>query len=501
MKKYLAYYLMLFGIVFISLPAFAQGRAAQAIKSGVSAATGTVAVRTSANLAPTVSRVGSMTKPLGISPVSSASRVVNPANASLTAPAYRVSAVKMEAILSQPAARYEESRFQTLPSQTNKNTWNGAHTYYREYRPRDPAQMRELSQQLAQEAQQRAAKVQEAVSENAAAKPTVVVPSDVAYFHQLTKEGVEPVLHGDIYESAYVRDLLRARETVNGKAPKTRSRSSLENKRIREQDQPTTLLSPQARREFEATVSISRQMAQHPQEFPRRQTDFRRADAVTSGEWDSTRIPSPLELMAPPKDPLAEAKTYEIFDEKNFLDYAPYEQAFHPQVRDLQVLVASDELGFVDHLKRGLVDYPQVHMTAVSSGNEAMALLKQHPEKYHVVLTDIHMHNGTGMDIAKQVQMDNLPCYVVAMSKASANPGRLFLMGFDGSMAVARSQELRMDATKQFLEQNPGTVLDAAGLAQAQAYLLEQNPYQPTKKVFSYLSNLVANGGHIYPVK
>ena len=111
------------------------------------------------------------------------------------------------------------------------------------------------------------------------------------------------------------------------------------------------------------------------------------------------------------------------------------------------------------------------------------------------------MHNGTGMDIAKQVQMDNLPCYVVAMSKASANPGRLFLMGFDGSMAVARSQELRMDATKQFLEQNPGTVLDAAGLAQAQAYLLEQNPYQPTKKVFSYLSNLVANGGHIYPVK
>lgn len=313
---------------------------------------------------------------------------------------------------------------------------------------------------------------------------TVQGPADdpIAYFRQLAKEGGEVPLQGDPYEAGYVEHMKQQRINANGGPAPSKPAPDLEARFIREQYQPITLLPKGLRQEFLTTVAVANEMAQMP--LPRRKVAPTHRKEVLSGEWNPTNVPTnPLALLAPPKNPWAEASQYDYFDPNNYLDYKEYDVPFHSDVQNLQVLVASDEPGFVQHLQQGAKQDPHVHITAASNGDEAILLLKQNPDKFHIVLTDIHMHNGNGMVIAEHAISNELPCYVVAISKASANPATLFLMGFDGSMSIMNSSNVHHEDVQRFVQQDPQA----------------QNPYRQAQTIFAYLSNMVGNGGYAYP--
>jgi DNA-binding NarL/FixJ family response regulator len=162
--------------------------------------------------------------------------------------------------------------------------------------------------------------------------------------------------------------------------------------------------------------------------------------------------------------PLTEARQPSKFNINNFLDYRAYEPPFNPQVHHLEVLVATDQPGFAAYLSAE--QNSRVHITAVSSGNEAISQLMAYPDKYHVVLTDMHMENGNGIDVAKYVHEHHLPCYVTVVSKSSVNPRDLFQYGVDGAMSVMSSPN--------------------------------GESFRPASTILAYLSNMVFNKGNVF---
>lgn len=339
-------------------------------------------------------------------------------------------------------------------------------------------------------------------------EPKFTGPSaeEIAAFHYWTKYGlderVSPRFQGDPYEAAR-REELRAKRALQNGAPSSVGGTRLSGFALelqREADAPTRLLSPKDLQEFNTTIAVSREMSARPQQFPRRVTSARRQAEVMDDELNPFTVPPmpTLESLTNPRDPLAEAKTYPEFDAENYLGYKDYPLPFHPDVHELNVLVASDELGFAQHLQDGAD--PRVHITSFSSGDEAISELKAHPDKYHVVLTDMYMRQGNGVDVARYIQQNSLNCYPVVISKSSGNEGTLFLLGFDGSMSVLNEADAGRKIYAQMQQENPNLVLDGAGYEAVLRRMEETKPYQPTGKIFSYLSNLVANGGHAYPV-
>ena len=307
--------------------------------------------------------------------------------------------------------------------------------------------------------------------QTAAKLPRGQAQSPVAYFHQLTQEGpTEEILSGDPYAKAIRNAYKMTRNWVNGQASRPQSSSWLTQCQ-RQQWQPTTLLSAPERHEFNTIVATSRAMAQTPS--PRRRLLIEDRPFTLDNNWN------PL-----PPDQLTETALYDRFDPKNYLSYEDnYTGPFHPQVNNLQVLIVSEEPDLVAYLQAGAKREPRVRLTVTSGGDEAIGLLKRDPNKFHVILTDIHMENGSGHAVAAHTISEQLPCYVVALSKASASPATFFLMGFDGFMTTISSLEARRYGVEEFLQRHQ-----------------QENPYRHTQQIFNYLSNLVGNGGHAYPV-
>ena len=277
--------------------------------------------------------------------------------------------------------------------------------------------------------------------------------SVVAYFHRLGKANGFPsqVPHwADPYEEGYTHALrFQRRDPSNGFS---NFPSSFQRQLRREANAPTVFLPPLARQEFDRTVAAAGEIAARGQERPRRSFNENRTAVVISGKWNLRMTP------------LAEAQQYPEFNINNFLDYRAYETPFNPQVHHLEVLVATDQPGFAAYLSEARD--PRVHITAVSNGNEAIDELSVNPDKYHIVLTDMTMANGNGMDIAKYVHEHHLPCYVTVVSKSSVDPGALFLFGFDGAMSVMSSPE--------------------------------GESFRPASTIFAYLSNMVFNEENVF---
>lgn len=308
----------------------------------------------------------------------------------------------------------------------------------------------------------------------------------MAYFHRWGKEGVEEGVYrtpaqGDPYAEGQRAIKRLERITQNGIAtwPAQPKLSGFALQLQREADAPHTLLSAKDLEEFNTTIEVAREMAAMPQELPRRQLNpMRRREVMEARDPFAPFSVHDISALMNPRNLTEEANMYEEFNGKNYLGFkTAYDKPFHSAVKELRVLVASDERGFIEYLNE--FKDPRVHITAVSNGKEAMALLRAHPEDYHVVLTDMHMRNGNGIEVAKTVQTEELPCYVVVISKVDPDKSMLFFQGFDGSMTLMRSAEAVQRSLTQFT--TPAEF------------------YRSPKEIFNYLSNLVANGGHAYP--
>ena len=343
-------------------------------------------------------------------------------------------------------------RTATNPVRTGfRNQWN-----YREYTP-PPDFSKKLDKSALQNKQ--------------AEKVTSFGQEDFRRFY--SDEHMFPAVVGDPYEKARHEQFRRWRERINGKAPSV-AKNSFETNLQRETNAPTTLLSTQEKREFETTVTAAQQMAGKP--LMRRPYDARRAETVANfkdelEEYGFDEVVDESNSVA-----YKQALTYASFDPANYLDnFAIYELPFHPNVKQMNVLVVSDDEIFAGLLNKGAKKDDRVHVQVFPSGNEATYHLSKFPDKYDIILTDNYMPYGTGIDVAQYVQAQKLKAYVVLASKSAYDKGQLFLTGFDGSFSVFHN---KVDTEELLFE----------------SYL----PYQPAANVFAYLSNIIGNGGHAF---
>ncbi len=301
----------------------------------------------------------------------------------------------------------------------------------------------------------------------------------LSYFHRWSKEGtvqdVYSSFSGDPY-AAGQREIKRLERIVNNGVPpgSVVRTSGFELQLQREADAPLTLLSNKERAEFNTTVLVGREAwAAQKRPSPRKMKSYRKWIAQ-NGFGDPYNVPSTQD------DTLAQAKEYEEFDVRNYLAYEKYSLPFNSHVQELEVLAASDDVEFLDYLTEQAEQFnPHVHVTQVFSGNEAIGYLKANPQKYHVVLTDLNMLNGTGKNVARYVLEEDLPCYTVNMSKSTGNPAELFFDGFDGSLGIFLSESAR-------------------GMAIAGYCGSMDTLYRPANEIFAYLSNLVGQRGHAF---
>ncbi len=314
-------------------------------------------------------------------------------------------------------------------------------------------------------------------------KPTTPsVPSDVAYFHQLGNEGVEPGLslsQGDPYAAGerHIEELYR--RVANGVAENRPSSRPFARELEWEANAPTRLLSASELKDFAESVEGLQRVAA-AQAGPLRVVrplDPKRAKEVTSGRWNpynlnnTTNFLASLGLIGPTSNPRDAVKSYPYFNPKNYiwLDQT-YEAPFHPDVSELWVLVVSDDTEFLTLLREAAAKDLRIHLKAFDNVPEASAELTQHADQYQVVLTDLLLGQQTGMELATKVQVEQLPCYVVLSSRGEIGPERAFLVGFDGS--IPNKQRVSFS---------------------------HEEIYRPAGEIFSYLSNLAVYNGHAYP--
>ena len=303
---------------------------------------------------------------------------------------------------------------------------------------------------------------------------------EISYFHRWGKEGTVQDVYssfaGDPY-AAGQREIKRLERIVSNGVPSGAvvRPSGFELQLRREADAPTRLLSDKEMAEFRTTVLVGREAyAAQKQPSPRKMKSYRKWIAE-NGFGD------PYDVTPQPYDAAGQAGDYEEFDVKNYLAYEKYPLPFNPNVQELEVLAASDDVEFLDYLvEHAQKTNSRVHITLASSGNEAIGYLKDDPTKYQVVLTDISMLNGTGKDIARYVLKEDLPCYTVTMSKDTGDPAALFFDGFDGALGIFLSESARAVATTGF-------------------YGSLTTLYRPADEIFAYLSNLVGQKGHAFP--
>jgi CheY-like chemotaxis protein len=87
----------------------------------------------------------------------------------------------------------------------------------------------------------------------------------------------------------------------------------------------------------------------------------------------------------------------------------------------LLILVVEDEALIQEMVSEALLD-GGFETEIVSSGEDAVALLKDHATKYRALLTDVHLRGKlTGWDVAKQAREINPEMPVVYMTGAGAD--------------------------------------------------------------------------------
>ncbi len=311
---------------------------------------------------------------------------------------------------------------------------------------------------------------------------TVQGPADdpIAYFRQLAKEGGEVPLQGDPYEASYAAKMRAARGE-----PVRHASTSWRDQFEREQTQATTLLSPGELQDFNATLEGVRSILENPPVLARIYFDPNRRKQVLSRNWDPTnpQAEETKAMYAPqegswlfrssrrlPPAAFMEALRYDNFNQRNYIRvHNAFSAPFHPDVTELHILAVSDDTAFLKRLEDAARTDPRVQIKICDNEGEAEAELLHHANRYHVVLTDLLLGKRSGMDLALIVQRDQLPCYVVLASRGEIEPGRGFLLGFDGSIPN---------------EFHPP---------------LEEPTSRSAQQIFNYLSNLVGNGGHAYP--
>ena len=323
---------------------------------------------------------------------------------------------------------------------------------------------------------------------------TSLSAEDMAYFHRWGREGVEEEVYrtssqGDPYAQGLRVTNRLERAVQNGIAvQRPQTLSGFELQLQREADAPVRLLSDRDLREFNTTLEASREIASKPLPFARRDFDPNRRSVVVSGKWDPTKKKEEpqtttsrwsmfLQPAIRPVDPKMEAQVYPNFNEKNYIRLnQTFDKPFHPEMTDLRILVASDDEEFLARLDEAAKQDPRVHVTLFNNVAEAEGELTRHPNQYHVVLTDLLMGKRNGIELAAKVQQEQLPCYVVQVSRGEIGPGRGFLLGFDGgipNMVRIKHDDFSFESATE-------------------------EP-RPAREIFNYLSVFVANGGHAYP--
>ncbi|MDB5338413.1 MAG: CheA signal transduction histidine kinase [Planctomycetaceae bacterium] len=122
--------------------------------------------------------------------------------------------------------------------------------------------------------------------------------------------------------------------------------------------------------------------------------------------------------------------------------------------RPAQILLAEDS-PFFQNLIRSYLEHPPRRLTVVSDGEEALDLLREHPEDFDVLVSDIEMPRMDGFELVRQIRADaalrTLPVIAVTSLATPEHIERGLREGFD-SYLIKIDKEQLVSTIDRYLE-------------------------------------------------
>ncbi len=103
-----------------------------------------------------------------------------------------------------------------------------------------------------------------------------------------------------------------------------------------------------------------------------------------------------------------------------------YRVPWNPAVKSLSVMIVNDEYSYVKEYINYAHNIPHITVTYVENMYSALKNLKENPFDYDIVLTDFHLPDGSGRDIAAYIHNNHLPVPVGLFSYTTAMPGYIY---------------------------------------------------------------------------
>lgn len=116
-----------------------------------------------------------------------------------------------------------------------------------------------------------------------------------------------------------------------------------------------------------------------------------------------------------------------------------YTEPFHPDVKNLRVIIANDDYSYVDPLLEAARTMPGVEIQWVCGLQELKKLLKQNPSGYDIILSDYWMDNGVAVEVGMYMWKKHPSIPVIFYTCTPANATWLFRYNIRGRIGLANT--------------------------------------------------------------
>lgn len=83
-----------------------------------------------------------------------------------------------------------------------------------------------------------------------------------------------------------------------------------------------------------------------------------------------------------------------------------------------KILIVDDEPSILHSLQAIISKNYNYEIKVASSGEEAISILGEEPKNYHLIISDFHMPNGTGLDLLKFIDNYNIKSFFIMFSSS-----------------------------------------------------------------------------------